>query len=132
MSAQIIELLYSFAFGLIPGAVFDIFRAVRAAARKSSLLVNIADLMYWLMISAILFLFGISVLTEGFRWHILLGICAGIIVYFFAFSKVARKLLFTFANNIAGIIKTIKFLCKKIKIKRKDKNSGIEAPGSKN
>ena len=101
VSVQLVELLCSFAFGFIPGVIFDLFRTIRALARKSSLVINLADLFYWLVTSVLLFLFGITILTEGFRWHILLGILLGVLLYFIFISAAARKVLFAAVNAFA-------------------------------
>ena len=99
VTRQLAELMYSAAFGLIPGLAFDLFRTIRAVAGKSRLVVNIADLLYWLGVSALLFLFGITVVTEGFRWHILLGISAGLFVYFMLISRPAKSAFFISARS---------------------------------
>ena len=91
--------------GMFSGFIFDIFRIKRKLVKTSDIVVYIEDIVYWLIISVVLFALMYYSNESEVRSYILLGIFIGVIIYIFIFSKYV----------LLSLTKIIKILCKMIK-----------------
>lgn len=81
-----IFLMANFA-GVLAGFIFDIFRVKRKLVKTSDIVVYIEDILYWLIISIVLFVLMYYSKESELRGYILLGLFIGIIMYMCILSK---------------------------------------------
>lgn len=92
--------------GLIAGFIFDIFRVKRKLVRTPDFIVQIEDILYWLIISVVLFVLMYYSNESEIRSYILLGILIGVIIYVLILSK---YVFLFFVNTIRVLYKIIIF-----------------------
>lgn len=92
--------------GLLSGFIFDVFRVKRKLVRTPDFLVNIEDILYWLIISIVLFSLMYYSNEGELRSYILLGLIIGVIIYICIFSRYVFIIL---VKTITIIIKIIMF-----------------------
>lgn len=73
--------------GIIIGLMFDSFRVIREVCKFNYVVTAVADLLFWLMATAIIF-FALLLGNWGeLRFYIFLGIFLGAYIYFKLFSR---------------------------------------------
>ncbi|MBE7042594.1 MAG: hypothetical protein E7399_03765 [Ruminococcaceae bacterium] len=102
-----------FACGICFGLLFDFFRAVRKVISMNSFWVNLTDLLFWVLCTAIVF-FSARVTNQGeLRWYEFIGLFLGIGLYFLIFGSLMAKwmagLLRCFIQLIVLILKIVLF-----------------------
>ena len=90
--------------GILAGFIFDIFRVKRKLVRTPDFMVKVEDILYWLIISIVLFTLMYYSNEGELRSYILLGLTIGVIIYICIFSKFVFMFL---VNTISIIIKII-------------------------
>lgn len=121
---QACQFLIYIATGILICIFFDIFRALRKTIKTSNKLTYIEDVVFWIVVGAIL-IFEIFKLNYGeLRLYIFLGLILGSSIYLLTISKYFIKVnvaILTFfkklvINVISPIFKITKFIIAKIKI----------------
>ena len=98
--------LLSCVAGIFSGFIFDIFRIKRRLVKTSDIVVYVEDIIYWLIISVVLFALMYYSNESEVRSYILFGIFIGVVIYVFLFSKCV---IFCFTKVIKVVYKLIKF-----------------------
>lgn len=93
VSNQLYVFLVMVAAGAAAGAVFDIFRIIRRTFRTGMLTTSLSDILFWLLISAGMFLVMFAVNNAQMRWFEAIGILLGGVVYFLALSRLFMKVI---------------------------------------
>lgn len=130
---MVIEQLYVFSIftlnGLIIGAIFDFFRALRKTFNFNNVFIYIQDILFWIIsgISIICFMY---IYTDGsIRLFIFIGLSIGVIFYFLSISKFVFKIYYFLLKYFKYLLKYLyipfkiinKFLKKNIKNLKKNK-----------
>ena len=98
-----IFLMANFA-GVLAGFIFDIFRVKRKLVKTSDIVVYIEDILYWLIISIVLFVLMYYSKESELRGYILLGLFIGIIMYMCILSKYVLMFLRGTVNVVYKIV----------------------------
>jgi len=111
VSAQAYIFLYSIVGGVIIAFIYDIFRVKRRAVKTSLIFVYVEDLVFWIIVGAVMFAV-IYLSNEGeVRGYIFIGSLLGIIAYSLVFSKIVMA---AFLYVIKTVCRLVKFLCRMI------------------
>ncbi|MBR6620524.1 MAG: spore cortex biosynthesis protein YabQ [Clostridia bacterium] len=98
--------LFSVGFGFIVGLLYDFFKVFRTVVLKSKKGIFIQDILFFLFIAVITFLFLLSINGGRFRFYIFVALAVGFAVYFFTFSS----FVFGFSLKILEKLKSAFFL----------------------
>lgn len=79
--------LLSVGFGFIVGLLYDFFKVFRTVVLRSKKGIFIQDILFFLIIAVITFLFLLSINGGRFRFYIFVALAVGFAVYFFTFSS---------------------------------------------
>jgi spore cortex biosynthesis protein YabQ len=111
VSAQAYIFLYSIVGGVIIAFIYDIFRVKRRAVKTSMIFVYVEDLVFWIIVGAVMFAV-IYLSNEGeVRGYIFIGSLLGIIAYNLIFSRIVMA---AFLFIIKTIYRLVRFLCRLI------------------
>lgn len=106
VSTEMYVFVMSAVSGVIVGAVFDVFRAIRYKVKQKPLSVGVQDILFWIIAAFIVFAFMYNINSGQPRWYIFAGAILGECVYaavagramvvFFAFvgTTLAKGILF--------------------------------------
>jgi len=103
MADQARFFLWTMILGAASGAAFDIFRITRRIIKHPDFLTQIEDLIYWLFISVLIFYFILYHNSGEVRIYAIIGVFAGMCLYFVTLSRLIIKA----SVFIIGIIKKI-------------------------
>lgn len=93
--------------GMIVGFVFDIFRILRRVVKTTNFITHLEDILFWLLVSIIIFTL-VFVTNDGeLRWYEFLGVILGVIFYNLLFSHFVIKVSVSVINFIKKIIALI-------------------------
>jgi len=88
VSSQAVIFLYTVIGGAAIALVYDLFRILRKAVRTGSLVTYAEDLLFWLIVSVIMFL-TIYYSNDGeLRAYLFIGACIGVILYALLLSRI--------------------------------------------
>lgn len=88
VNSQALIFLYTVIGGAAVALVFDLFRILRKAVRTGSLVTFAEDLLFWLIVSVIMFL-TIFYSNDGeLRAYLFIGACIGVILYALLLSRI--------------------------------------------
>ena len=88
VNIQALIFLYSFISGALIGLLYDLFRIKRRFIKTSNLIVNIEDIIYWILVVVILLLNAYISNDGEIRGYIIIGTILGVVIYIVALSKV--------------------------------------------
>lgn len=136
VSAQAALLAGALLLGAAVGLLYDFFRILRVRI-PLKLLGALLDLVFWLAVTAALFVYAVAAGDGAVRIYLVLGVLGGATVYFLLLSRWALKLGYLLADFL-GVLWRLAILpvvaagrlCKKIR-KRAKKPSIIGASGIK-
>ena len=101
--------------GIVIGALFDIFRALRKSFKTSNIITYIEDIIFWLL-SGTLIIYNIWYFNDGeIRIYMFLGIIIGILIYLLTLSNIFSKISLLILNLLKKIIKITLIPLKPIK-----------------
>ena len=106
--------------GMIFSLVFDIFRAIRKIKKPKKNIINIQDMIYFIIIGILLIFLIINMQGEVLRLYLILAIILGIILYIIIVKNKIRDVFVILINKMAGVMEFIflplkvhyMFLCK--------------------
>lgn len=105
-------------YGLILGGMFDFYRAFRYFSKPKKFLTAIEDLLFWIIITSIIFIFLLNKTDGIIRGFVILGFAIGYIFYIKVISKYSyfliKKILELIFGLISEIIKIISYPLKKL------------------
>jgi spore cortex biosynthesis protein YabQ len=88
VNSQAVIFLYTVIGGAAVALVYDLFRILRKAVRTGSLMTYVQDLLFWLIVSVIMFL-TIFYSNDGeLRAYLFIGACIGVILYALLLSRI--------------------------------------------
>lgn len=124
--SNLISFGYSLLTGLLAGIIYDIFKALRHAKGEKNRLKQIADLLFWIVITILFFITVLKVSDGILRGFLFIGFFGGGGLYLLTISKFFYlmflrifKLIIQLVNEI---IRIIKIPLVKIKLKYKIRN----------
>jgi len=90
--------------GLIIGFVFDVFRIFRRVVKTANIVIGLQDILFWILVSIILF--GLIFITNNgeLRWYEFLGVILGVIFYNLIFSMYVMKVSVAAINLIKKVL----------------------------
>lgn len=134
-SNHLLEFFKFIIVGLIIGIIFDFFRAYRKTKKVSTFIVNIQDIVYFVIVLVVILASIVLFLDTEIRFYIFFAMFLGASIYFLLISKLIikffisiiklfrnfieflvmpEKLLFSIIIKIKNILaKFIKICCKK-------------------
>ncbi len=86
-TSQAVNILYSVVLGIIFGLIYDFFRSLRKCKPHTILSVFIEDILYFLVLSVITFIFLLAITNGQVRAYALIGILLGFLLFIFTLSK---------------------------------------------
>lgn len=86
-TSQAISFLYSVVLGIFFAIIYDFFRSLRKCKQHTILSVFIQDILYFLILSVITFLFFLALTNGQIRGYILIGILLGFLLFVLTLSK---------------------------------------------
>ncbi len=120
LQSETIKFLMFVVVGLFFCLVFDVFRALRKIKKPNKNILNIQDIVYFIIVGIILILLIINLHGEGLRLYLILAIMLGVILYTLLVRNKIRDLFVVLINKFSGVIQFIflplkihyMFLCK--------------------
>lgn len=98
---QLLTFLLSIILGVIFSAIYDVFRALRRAGLNSFIATFIADIIYWIVIAFLTFLFLLARTKGEIRGYVLIAALIGFLVFRITLSKLLFKFLsFIFCQTV--------------------------------
>lgn len=107
VSGQLYVFLAMSVCGACSGVVFDIFRVIRKTFLCSNLTTSLSDILFWLIISLGMFFSLFSISGGEIRWHEIIGVVLGSIIYFLTISRLFMALLGAVMRFVTKIFLTI-------------------------
>ena len=110
VSGEVCVFAASFLFGAAGGVLFDAFRALRRRVKSGTALVALEDILFWLLLSGLVFAFLYRVNNGQPRLFIFAGIALGSVLYLLTVSRYVIFLLsgiFGFFCKIFGFLRKI-------------------------
>lgn len=107
VSGQLYVFLAMSVCGACSGLVFDIFRVIRKTFLCSNLTTSLSDILFWLIISLGMFFSLFSISGGEIRWHEIIGVVLGSIIYFLTISRLFMALLGAVMRFVTKIFLTI-------------------------
>lgn len=96
-----------FAAGCAAGVFYDIIEVFRMNFPHKKTMVCIEDLIYWMSVIILLFLFMLEKNYAEIRLFDIIGFFLGMLVYGFLISPAVIKILMTFSSAVKALIKLI-------------------------
>lgn len=87
-----------FLMGIIVTVLYDIFRIIRRVIPHNGFFIALEDMIFWAMVSVLLFLLLYHLNNGTVRWFAVLGLFVGMCFY----KKIFGDLLVTFMSTILG------------------------------
>lgn len=111
MPISVANQVYTFLYSVIGGAViafiYDVFRIKRKAIKTKSLIIQLEDLLYWIIVSIVMFAV-IYYSNEGeIRGFIFIGTVLGVILYVTLLSNIIMKVSLFILKIISRILRAI-------------------------
>jgi len=111
VSEQANTFLIAVLSGIVIGIFYDIFRIIRKIIPHPNWLVQLEDLIYWIIVSAFMFLVLFTNNYGEIRGFALLGAFLGNILYFFTLSIIVMKfsdwIIYWLKKTVTALIKMI-------------------------
>lgn len=105
VSSQSLLFITSIEIGIAMGIVFDLVRILRKIVKHASFLVQIEDILYWIVCGLIGFYMLYINNYAAIRPFVFIGILLGAILYFASFSIVFMKIATLVINYIKNLLK---------------------------
>jgi len=95
---------------MVIGFVYDVFRIKRKTIKTTVLFIYIEDILYWIIVMAIMFALIFYSNDGEIRGFIFIGALIGVILYMLLLSKIIVKFSLAILNILGKIIKVILFI----------------------
>lgn len=107
VTTQSMTFLYACLVGAAFGVLYDVFRILRLAFPKGSVLIIVEDILFFAICGVCTFFFLLTFSSGQVRYYIILGILVGFFLYYFTLGK----LIYAVSGLIIkGIKKALHFL----------------------
>ena len=104
---QIYVFLWSIVGGALIALIYDLFRIKRKAVKTGIVAIYFEDLMYWIIVAAIMFAVIYHSNEGEIRGFIFIGTILGVILYALLFSKIIMKSAIFILRLIFNILKKL-------------------------
>lgn len=107
VSTQLIDFLEFIVIGGVIGITFDFFRGYRKIKKVGTVTVVVQDVIYFVMLAAIIVFSIVKLLNSQIRLYIFIAIILGCSLYFSILSKFVIKIYILFFKMFKEIISTV-------------------------
>lgn len=104
MSRQAVLFFMTIGIGFVIGLVYDGFRILRKIIYHPDFLTYLEDVIYWLIVSVIMFYIMLNKNYGEIRFFSILGVFLGMCLYFLTLSALILKISLTIINFIKKLI----------------------------
>lgn len=111
---QILIFLGTILIGFLVGITYDFYWVIRKMLRPSKIGTFIGDIIFWILITIIVFVCLILGNWGDVRAYVYLGIVIGFYLYIKCFSQKMRNYIYKFIKTIIKIVKNLIKIIKKI------------------
>ncbi|MGI6081517.1 MAG: spore cortex biosynthesis protein YabQ [Limnochordia bacterium] len=87
MASQILALVVMVVTGLVTGFIFDVYRVVRSLVQPNRQVSVVMDLIFWLLVTPVIFMLLIACNWGQIRLYVFLGMALGLFCYFQLLSE---------------------------------------------
>lgn len=124
VAEQISVFLMLVVLGMAVGFIYDFYRVLRRVHGLKKRGTNIGDIIYWLIVTVITYIFLLQFLWGEVRLYVFLSMVIGLVMYIKTLSPFIYRQLFRLYNFIIKTIKTIirliriplRFICNLVSI----------------
>ena len=120
MADQARFFIWTMVLGAAAGIIYDVFRIVRRMIKHHDIFTQIEDLIYWLVVSVLIFYFILHRNNGEVRIYAIVGVFSGMCLYFISLSQafvtasvavinILKKII---AKTIGILLIPVKFLLK--------------------
>ena len=93
INQELLLFLYSIGFGLVFGAIYDVFRAIRQMFPHKFLLVFVEDCVFFIIYAIALMCFAVMFARSQVRFYYSIGNIAGFALYHFTIGKAVMHII---------------------------------------
>ncbi len=93
--------------GFIAGFIYDLFRIFRKEIKHHNILIQIEDILYWILVTFIMFKFVISKNNGETSFFLIFGMIIGMTLYFYTISPFFINLSLSIIHIINSALKTL-------------------------
>ena len=90
--------------GAAAGSLYDVFRVLRVTFKHPNVLIQLEDLLYWVMVTFGVFYFALNVNNGDVRVFMIVGIALGVVIYFLTVSVLFIKMAAALLNLSKNIV----------------------------
>lgn len=109
VSTQATVFLWTIIGGMVIALIYDIFRIFRKAVKTGSLITFMQDILYWIIVAAIMFL-TIYYSNDGeLRAYLFIGAFLGVVLYALLFSRMIMGSSLFIIKLVTNILKAVVF-----------------------
>ncbi|HMM22193.1 MAG TPA: spore cortex biosynthesis protein YabQ [Selenomonadales bacterium] len=94
--------------GCLLGLLFDVYRIGRGVLRPHWVITSLADLLYWLLATAIVFVALLLGNWGEVRLYVFIGLLTGVLLYYRLLSRSAVRLMIAVIRIIARIARAVR------------------------
>lgn len=103
MENQALLFLTAVLIGAVSAFIFDIFRLLRKIMKHPDFLVQFEDVIYWLVVSFIMFYVMLLNNYGEIRFFLILGFSLGMVLYFLTISRLFMKVSVAIVNFLKKV-----------------------------
>lgn len=107
ITGQIFSFFTTVCIGLLAGILFDVYRVLRGLWKPRKLGTFIGDMIFWVLLTALVFILLLVGNWGEIRVYVFLGIALGCWWYFKAFSKKNQQILMRLFKFLSKILKVM-------------------------
>jgi|GEM_PF-1341518 len=100
LAGQTYAFLMTILAGAVAGLLFDLYRVLRSAFQPKQFLTALTDLLYWIVVTPIVFAMLLAGNWGELRFYVLIGLGLGLLLYFQTLSSVV---IWAFAGALRGM-----------------------------
>lgn len=112
--SQFVAFLIMLGTGLVVGLLFDIYRIIRSLTRPRAQGSIAMDLLFWVLITPVLFALLLAGNWGELRFYVFLGVGAGLFAYFQLASPLVLWALITFSRWLGRILGALLYMIARI------------------
>lgn len=100
LAGQTYAFLITILAGAVTGLLFDLYRVLRSAFHPRQVLTAVTDLVYWIVVTPIIFAMLLAANWGELRFYVLIGLGVGLLLYF---QTLSSAVIWAFAGALHGI-----------------------------
>lgn len=107
VSNQAYVFVWTVVGGILIGMVYDLFRVFRKFTKAGVITIFFEDLIFWIIVSLILFIVLYISNDGGIRPYVFVGAALGAVFYFLTISPIFMKIVIGSVKSLKWLLKTI-------------------------